>query len=163
MKVADVILGPFVVAIGIVALLAASMQPKPFFGGGYGGGFFPSIIGIGLVGAGLLLTWSGWRERAATPLLVLGDWVRSPRHIANVATVIGALLFYIFTSGWLGFILSGLIALFVTMLQFSRAFLLSLAISVIAILIVKVSFQDLLLVPLPWGVLEPYAGALTWR
>lgn len=167
MKVSDAILGPIVMAIGLIAIYASSLQPRPFFGSAYGGGFFPTIVGIGLVGGGLLLTLSGWRERHASgtaPRFVeMGGWVRSPRHVANVIVVIGALIFYIATSDWLGFLISGFIVVFVTMYQFSRALLVSLVIAIVTIVVAKLAFQDVLLVPLPWGLLEPYAGVLRWR
>jgi len=163
MKVSDIVLGPIVVALGVIALIASSMQPRPIFGGGYGGGFFPAIVGIGLVGTGLILSWNGWRERAAVPLVAFESWIHSRRHLANVAVVIAALLFYILTSSWLGFIITGFISLFVTMLQFTRAPLASFIVSVATIAVVKVTFQDMMLVPLPWGLLEAYAGVLTWR
>lgn len=41
MKVSDIIMGPIIIAIGAITLIAASMQPKPFFGSGYGGGCSP--------------------------------------------------------------------------------------------------------------------------
>ncbi|MCO5073661.1 MAG: tripartite tricarboxylate transporter TctB family protein [Rhizobiaceae bacterium] len=163
MKVSDLIMGPVIVGIGIIALVAATMQPKPFFGTGYGGGFFPSVIGYALVVAGLLLTLNGWRERAIQPLLVIGNWARSPRHIANAAVVLASLGFYIFFSTYLGFIIASFLVVFANLLQFTRAPGRSLVVAVLTILVVKVSFQDLLLVPLPWGLLEPYAGALSWR
>lgn len=163
MKVSDIILGPVVAAIGLIALYASSLQPKPFFGSSYGGGLFPSIVAIGLIGGGILLTLGSWRERAGTKLVEPGTWVRSPRHVANVLVVLGALVFYILTSSWLGFIISGFITVLVPLLQFTRAPLPSIVVSVITIAVVKIGFQDILLVPLPWGVLEPFAGVLRWR
>lgn len=163
MKVSDIIMGPIIIAIGAIALFASSMQPKPFFGSGYGGGLFPSIIGSGLVVAGLLLALNGWRERGVQPLLVMGNWVRSPRHIANAAVVLGAIAFYVLLSNYLGFVIAGFLVVFVTLLQFTRAPLPSLIVAAVTTLVVKVGFQDLLLVPLPWGLLEPYAGVLSWR
>lgn len=163
MKVSDIIMGPVVVGIGAIALVAASMQPKPFFGGGHGGGFFPSIVGSALIVAGILLTLNGWRDRAAQPLVVIGSWIRSPKHVANVAVVLGALLFYILFSDALGFIIAGFLTVFVTLLQFTRAPLRALAAAAVTTLVVKIGFQDMLLVPLPWGLLEPFAGVLTWR
>lgn len=163
MKVGDHIVGPVIAVIGAAILIAASQQPRPFFGGGYGGGFLPSILGSGLLVSGLVLGWTGWRARATSPLIEFGDWVESPRHIGNVAVVIGALIFYILTSDSLGFLLSGTIVLFVTLLQFTRHAIKSLLVSLIAIVVIKVMFQDILLVPLPWGILEDYAGVLTWR
>jgi len=163
MKVSDVILGPIVLAIGLMALYASTLQPKPFFGSAYGGGLFPSIIGIALICGGALLTLSGWRERAGARLVDFGNWISSPRHIANVLVVLGALLFYILTSNWLGFIISGFITVLAPLLQFTRAPVASLVVAVITIVVVKIGFQDILLVPLPWGLLEPYVGVLTWR
>lgn len=163
MKLSDILMGPIIVAIGIVALIAASVQPKPFFGTGYGGGLFPTVVGCGLLLAGVLLTLNGWKERASQPLVVIGGWVQSPRHIANAAVVLGVLVFYILFSKFLGFILAGFVVVFVTLLQFTRAPVRSLIVALVTTLVVKVGFQDVLLVPLPWGILEPYAGVLTWR
>lgn len=163
MKVSDLIMGPLIAALGVTVLVASSMQPKPVFGSAYGGGFFPSILGVALFVSGLILTTTGWRQRAATPLLVMGNWVESPRHVANTAIVLGALLFYILTSGALGFIISAGIAVLAMLLQFTRKPLLSAIVAVVTVIAAKLAFQDVLLVPLPWGILEPFAGVLTWR
>ncbi len=163
MKVSDIIMGPVIVGIGASVLIASTMQPKPFFGSGYGGGLFPSIVGTALILAGLTLTIDGWRRRSVQPLIVMGNWVRSPRHIANGAVVLGAIGFYILFSNTLGFIITGFLVVLATLLQFTRAPLPSLVVAVVTTLVVKLAFQDMLLVPLPWGVLQPYMGALTWR
>lgn len=163
MKVSDVILGPIVALIGAIALIASSMQPKPFFGGSYGGGFFPSIISVALIAAGGLLTLESIRSKSLRPLLQMGPWVHSPRHIANGGVVLGSLVFYILFSESLGFIIISVIVVFATLLQFTRAPLSSLIVALVATAVVKIGFQDLLLVPLPWGLLEPYAGVLTWK
>jgi len=163
MKVSDLILGPTIAALGAIVLVASSQQPKPVFGGSYGGGFFPSILGVVLIFCGLALAWTGWRKRADVPLLAMGNWVESPRHIGNVAVVLVTLLFYILTSGFLGFIVSAGLVCFALLWQFTRKPLMSLLIAVVTVIAAKSLFQDLLLVPLPWGFLEPYAGVLTWR
>ena len=163
MKVSDIILGPLVAAIGLIALYAASLQPKPFFGSAYGGGLFPSIVGMGLILGGALLTLSAWRARDGEALFKIGTWINSPRHVTNVVAVLGSLVFYIATSNWLGFIISGFITLLVPLVQFTRAPVMSIIVSVITIAVVKFGFQDILRVPLPWGILEPYAGVLRWR
>lgn len=163
MKVSDIIMGPVIAMIGLITLIAASMQPKPFFGTGYGGGLFPSIIGCGLVAAGSVLALNGWRQRGLQPLVVMGNWVRSPRHVANAATALGMILFYVLFSNYLGYMIAGFLVIFITLLQFTHAPLKSLAVAAVTTLVVKFGFQDLLLVPLPWGLLEPYAGVLSWR
>ena len=163
MKVSDIILGPIVMAIGIIALYASSLQPKPFFGSAYGGGLFPSLISFGLILGGGMLALSSWRENAGGRLFEVGDWVHSSRHVTNVAVVLGALTFYIAASSWLGFIIAGFTTMLIPLLQFTRSPLRSIVVSAITIAIVKIGFQDILLVPLPWGILEPYAGALRWR
>lgn len=163
MKVSDTILGPVVVVIGLVALYASSLQPRPFFGAAYGGGFFPSVVAVGLIGAGALLTLVGWRARAGQPLVAFGPWIRSPRHLGNVAVVLGSLVFYILASNRLGFVIAGFVVVFATMLQFSRAPVRSFMIAAATIVVGKFLFQDMLRVPLPWGVLEPWSGVLRWR
>ena len=163
MKVSDIIMGPIIAGIGILAIVAATMQPKPFFGTGYGGGFFPSIIGYALVVAGGLLLVNGWRQRDVQPLVVMGSWVRSPTHMANAAVVLGVLVFYILFSNFLGFVIAGFVVVFATLLQFTRSPVRSLILAGVTTLVVKFAFQDMLLVPLPWGLLEPYAGVLSWR
>lgn len=163
MKVSDIIMGPLLAALGVIVLVASSMQPKPVFGSAYGGGFFPSILGAVLLVTGVILATAGWRNRAATPLVVMGDWVESPRHVANTAIVLGALLFFILTSEALGFLISAVIAVLALLLQFTRKPMLSILVAVATVIVAKLAFQDVLLVPLPWGILEPFAGVLTWR
>jgi len=163
MKVGDHILGPVIALGGAAVMIAASQQPKPVFGSSMGGGFFPSLLGAGLILSGLVLGLGGWRRRNVAPMFRPGAWVGSPRHVANVATVIGGLILYIATSRTLGFMPAGTLVLFLTLWQFTRRPALSLLVSVISILVIKVMFQDMLRVPLPWGVLEPWAGPLTWR
>lgn len=163
MKVSDIILGSLVAGIGLIALIAASMQPKPFFGSGYGGGFFPSIVGVALVLAGAMLTLSSLRDKTVRPLVIMGDWVRSPRHVSNVAVVLASLVFYIFFSNALGFIVTSLLVMFATLVQFTRDPVRSAVVAAVTTIVVKIGFQDFLLVPLQWGILEQYAGALSWR
>lgn len=163
MKVSDLILGPIIAALAVIILVASSMQPKPVFGGAYGGGFFPTILGAVLLLCGLALTYTGWRKRASVPLLAMGNWVESPRHVANTIAVLGTLLFYILTSGFLGFIISAGLACFALLWQFTRRPVSSLVIALVTVIVAKWLFQDMLLVPLPWGFLEPFAGVLSWR
>ncbi|RUT28258.1 hypothetical protein EMQ25_16865 [Arsenicitalea aurantiaca] len=163
MKVSDLILGPVIALFGVLVMVAATLQPRPIFGSGYGGGFFPGFIGTGLLLAGLMLAWTGWRSRDTGPLLVMGAWARSPVHLANAATVIAALIVYILASGFLGFLITGAMVTFATLWQFTRQPVMSLAVTIVAVIVVKYIFQDLLLVPLPLGVLSPFAGILSWR
>src|SRR5258706_12532965 len=69
----------------------------------YGPAWFPGLIAIGLVICGSLLVLG--RLRAASPqaLAELPAWVRRPRAVAAVGSVIGGLLFYIFAADPLGF------------------------------------------------------------
>ena len=99
----------------------------------------------------------GLRRQAGQPWLAWDAWVRSPRHIAALAVLLGSVLFYIFAADALGFLPAAtliLLLLFVVLrVPVPRAVLLA----IVAALVIHFVFYKLLRVPLPWGVLAPYA------
>jgi putative tricarboxylic transport membrane protein len=156
MKLNDAIFGLVLLALGGIVLFAIQGFPK-IPGQSVGPALFPGIIAIGLCIAGALLVLRGVRERAGRPWLVWDDWVRSPRHIVALVVLLGSVVFYIAASNWLGFLPTAaliLMALFsVLRVPPGRAALLA----VVATLVIHFAFYKLLRVPLPWGVLTPYA------
>jgi putative tricarboxylic transport membrane protein len=90
------------------------------------------------------------------PLFGGGEWLRSGPHIINFLAVVGGLLLYIVASDWLGFILTSLLLLFVWLVLFRGGKpISSLAIALAVTLAVNYAFSQLLLVPLPLGLLQP--------
>lgn len=162
MKFNDAIVGLVVAIFGATIASLAWTFPKaqhiP-----YGPGFLPSILGIGLVICGLLLIVTGIVQRREQPLLALGAWASSPQHVIGFLLVLGSLGFYVLLADDIGHFACSVIILFALIGYLGRRPLQALVISVVASVVIQMFFVEVLLVPLPWGVLEPYAGWFTWR
>jgi len=155
-KLNDAIFGALLAALGALVLFAVQGFPK-IPGQPVGPALFPGLIATGLCICGLALMVRGWRSRAGQPWLAWDDWVRSPRHIAALAILLGGVVAYIAVADRLGFLPTAvmlLTALFVVLkVPPPRA----IVIAVLAALVIHFAFYKLLRVPLPWGVLTPFA------
>lgn len=156
MKVNDAVFGLALAALGGAVLIGVQGFPK-IPGQSVGPALFPGLIAVGLCICGVLLVVRGIRERERAPWIVWDDWVRSPRHVLALAVLLGSIVFYIAAAGWLGFLPTAAIIL---MSMFSvlrvppgRALLFAVS----ATLVIHFAFYKLLRVPLPWGLLTPYA------
>jgi putative tricarboxylic transport membrane protein len=155
-KFNDALIGAALAALGAVVLWHIQGFP-PMTGQKYGPAWFPGLIAIGLVACGGLLILGRLRAAAPQPLAQLPEWVRRPRAVAAVASVIGGLLFYIFAVDALGFHITAA-ALLLAWARFLGASLpLALPIAIGATVAIHLSFYKLLKVPLPWGVFERFA------
>ncbi|MDP3759435.1 MAG: tripartite tricarboxylate transporter TctB family protein [Ramlibacter sp.] len=156
MKVNDAVFGLVLAALGGAVLIGVQGFPK-IPGQSVGPALFPGLIAAGLCVCGVLLVLRGIRERARAPWVVWDDWVRSPRHVLALAVLLGSVVFYIAVAGWLGFLPTAAIILMsmfsVLRVPPARALLLA----VVATLVIHFAFYKLLRVPLPWGLLTPYA------
>ncbi len=155
MKLNDAIFGLLLLALGSAVLFAIQGFPK-IPGQPVGPALFPGLIASGLCICGVLLVARGLRQPRQA-WLVFDDWVRSGRHVAALLVLLGSVVFYIAAAERLGFFLTAgiiLLAMFrVLRVPWGRAVL----IAVVATLVVHFAFYKLLRVPLPWGVLTPYA------
>ena len=156
MRVNDAVFGFLLMALGAAVLWAVQGFPK-IPGQPVGPALFPGLIAVALCACGLLLVWRGLRERARQPWLAWDDWVRSPRHIAALAVLLGSIVFYIVAAQRLGFLPVAALILWALFTVLRVAPLRALLIAVVAALLVHLAFYKLLRVPLPWGVLTPYA------
>ncbi len=156
MKFNDALIGAALAALGVIVLWHIQGFP-PMTGQKYGPAWFPGLIAIGLVICGSLLVLG--RLRAASPqaLAELPAWVRRPRAVAAVGSVIGGLLFYIFAADSLGFHITACLLLLVWSRLLRASWLLALPMAIGATLVIHLSFYKLLKVPLPWGVFERFA------
>ena len=82
--------------------------------------------------------------------------MRSPRHIAALALVIGVNVFYILFVDVLGFIPTGVIYLAALFAVFGVRTRWILPLALLVTLAIHYSFYKLLRVPLPWGLLEGF-------
>jgi putative tricarboxylic transport membrane protein len=122
----------------------------------YGPALFPVLIGIGLLLTGVVLIVSGLARLRTEPLFSGGAWLRSGPHLINFLAIVGGLLLYILVSDRLGFILTSLLLLAGWLLLFRGGRpISSLAIALGVTLAVDYLFSELLLVPLPLGILQP--------
>ncbi|MGV3573301.1 MAG: tripartite tricarboxylate transporter TctB family protein [Ramlibacter sp.] len=153
MKLNDAVFGLLLTALGAGIVFGVQGFPK-IPGQPVGPALFPGLLACGLCVCGVLLMVNGWRARGTQAWLAWDDWVRSPRHVAALAVLLGSILLYIFAAERIGFLPLAILilaALF-TVLKVppGRAVL----IAVIAALVIHFAFYKLLRVPLPWGVLK---------
>ena len=152
MKFNDALLGIAFLALSVAVLVNIQSFPK-IPGQSIGPGAFPGLIAILLAGCSFALIWRGWRERETQHLVALGAWLRSPRHVANFAIAVGALVFYIVAADKLGFLICGALILLALFLALRIRPLLAIALALVLPVLIHLIFYKLLRVPLPWGVL----------
>ena len=156
MKVNDALWGLVLLVLGGAVLLAIQGYPK-IPGQPVGPALFPGLIAVGLCACGAILVFKGWRARRDAPWLEWEDWVRSPRHAVALAVLLGCIVFYIAAGTWLGFLPTAFLIL-LSMLRVLRVpWSRSLLIAAVATMVIHFAFYKLLRVPLPWGVLTPFA------
>ncbi|MES2633553.1 MAG: tripartite tricarboxylate transporter TctB family protein [Pseudomonadota bacterium] len=156
MKFNDAIFGLLFVALGGAVLFAVRGYPT-IPGQQVGPALFPGLIAVGLCVAGLILIVKGIKARAAHPWMEWEDWVRSPRHVAALAVLIGSIVFYIVAANWLGFLPTAFLILMAMLLVLRVRIGVALVVAVVATLVIHFAFYKLLRVPLPWGLLTPWA------
>ena len=159
MKCDDAIIGGLLLALAIAVVAYA--QTFPTLGGmAFGPDLFPTLIGTGLAICGLILIADGLLGRRTAPdrpWVSLAPVIRKPAIWSNAVVVLGALIFYITASGWLGFHLTGMIVVAAVMAKLGVRLPLVALFAILTPLTTHYVFYSLLRVPLPWGVLTPIA------
>jgi putative tricarboxylic transport membrane protein len=156
MRFNDAIFGVLLIAFAIAEIAYTRTFPS-LHGQAYGPDLFPILIGVGFLITGVILTVQGLALRAAAPLVEIGAWAADRRNAVNFALVLLALLFYIVASDWLGFILTAFLIMLVLLKSFGSGLVTALVIAALTTLGIHTLFARVLLVPLPWGVLQPVA------
>lgn len=152
MRIHDALSGLLLALLAVAILVTVSQYP-PIPGQNVGPSAFPGLVAILLLGCSLLLIWRGFRGERM-PLVAMGAWTRSTPHLINFLLVIASLLFYIFCSTFLGFIITGVLILAVLFYALGVRPVLVLPIAIIATLVIHTVFYKFLRVPLPWGLLQ---------
>lgn len=162
MKLNDALLGLVVALLGATIVLASRDFPQMAHFR-YGPGFFPTLLGSLLIASGAIMGLRGLRTAGRRPLVELAAWMRSARHATDGAAVILAVVLYNLTVERLGFVPTAFLLLLTLFLRLRRPPPEALILALVLTLTAHQAFVELLLVPLPWGVLEPWSGVLTWR
>ena len=156
MRFNDSVFGVVLIFFALAEITYTSTFPR-LHGQDYGPDLFPTIIGMGLMVFGGVLIARGWAQRATQPLIVVGDWAQDRNNVINVAILLGAIVFYIVFSNWLGFIPTALGIQSVLLIRLGSSLVLSIAVAAISTMLIHTLFAKVLLVPLPWGLLLPVA------
>jgi putative tricarboxylic transport membrane protein len=155
MKISDAVMGAMLLMLAAaIGIYVSGFPGMP--GQNYGAALFPGMIAAGLAACGALLLARG--VRAKTPAFEFAPWTREPALAANFALVCAALLFYIFVSESLGFMLTGALLLLALFLKLGVRLSTAIVVAPVAVLVIHLLFYKLLKVPLPWGVLGFMAG-----
>jgi putative tricarboxylic transport membrane protein len=156
MRINDAILGAVLLAFALViGLYAQSFPAIP--GQEYGASVFPTWIAIAIGGCSLVLIAGGIRHWAETGAVALASWARSGHHLRALAITVALVILYILVSTPLGFIPTTFITLTVLFVVLGVRLALAPVLAVLLTMAVHYGFYSLLKVPLPWGVLTPWA------
>ncbi|HVF63207.1 MAG TPA: tripartite tricarboxylate transporter TctB family protein [Casimicrobiaceae bacterium] len=156
MKINDAIIGTILAVLGAVVLVYVQRFPT-IPGQQYGPALFPGTIAAGLFICGVLLIASGLRHRAEARWVELGAWTRSPRHRRAALVLVLGVVAYIAFADVVGFLLLSPLLLIVWFLALGVRVGTSIIAAIVTTLAIWYAFYKLLRVPLPWGVLTPYA------
>jgi putative tricarboxylic transport membrane protein len=121
----------------------------------FGPAWFPGVIAAGLGICGALLIVAGVRRGA--PWLSLPEWIFRRRPFQGVAAVLGGLVFYIVAADKLGFHITGIALLAFWVRILGGSWRVAAVAAVVATVAIHLSFYKVLRIPLPWGLLEPWA------
>ena len=170
MKFNDAISGAVLLALALAILFNIQSFPK-IPGQNIGPAAFPGLLAGLLAVCAVLLIFKGLRSRRrvgpdpldasgiASPRewLAIGPWLRSPAQLRNFLVTVACLLFYVFASEWLGFILTSILILVLMFVTLGVRHRIVIPIAVAVTLVIHLVFYKGLRVPLPWGILMPLA------
>ncbi|MDO6730712.1 tripartite tricarboxylate transporter TctB family protein [Marinovum sp. 2_MG-2023] len=156
MRFNDAVPGCFLILFAIAEILYTRTFPQ-LHGQNFGPDLFPILIGGGLIICGGLLVFQGVATRRTVPLLTLGDWSKDRRTVVNLGLMIGSMVFYILFSGSLGFVVTSTLLMTLLLSRLGTALVPSIGIAVLVTMIIHTVFAKILLVPLPWGILQAIA------
>src|SRR3954451_13357652 len=106
MKLNDAVWGALLLALSAAVLFTIQGFPN-IPGQNIGPGAFPGLIATALAVCALILVVRGVRDlRAGGRLVVLGDWLRSPRHVGNFLLTCASIVFYLAAVERLGFLVT---------------------------------------------------------
>ena len=160
MKLNDAVWGAlFVLFAGAILVHVQGFPRIP--GQNVGPGLFPGSIAVGIAICGLILIARGVSARRArsegSQWVWLPPWLRSGPHLIAFVVLVGVNAFYLLAVDRLGFIITGFVYLLAFMwvlkVRLTRAIPIALAMT----FVIHYAFYKMLKVPLPWGVLTPFA------
>jgi putative tricarboxylic transport membrane protein len=155
MKFNDTITGAALLALALT-ILQTVMQYPVIPGQNIGPGAFPGLLAVLLAVCAVLLIIKGLKAKSHEAWVEIGGWVKSWFHLRNFLITVFGLLFYIYFSDRLGFLICATLLVGVMMWALEVRPKLIVPIAVITSLVIHFIFYKGLRVPLPWGILAPF-------
>ncbi|MET3506461.1 tripartite tricarboxylate transporter TctB family protein [Halalkalibacter oceani] len=146
MAIANFIFIAIVVTISLLVLVTTKSFPMGDYTVGFGPGFFPVITAMIMLGLSLLLIIQTIRTKDKSLFNMNMKALKFP------AILVGLLIIYSIMLEYVGFFLSTVMILTVTMIAFKTRLVKSLIISVVITALLYVGFKLVLKVPLPEGI-----------
>ena len=174
---------PVGVGLLVLALLiiwhVSGFPPAP--GQPYNAALFPGIAAGGLGLAAIALIISGMKQkderrkaalRKASEAAAKGpdldtltsakdtevlETAKVPSRLLAILLTAGSVGFYVLAANFLGFIITGMILLAALMWAYGVKTKVLIPVAIIGALVIHLAFYKLLSVPLPWGLLSPFA------
>lgn len=156
MKINDVLSGTLAGAFALAIFVGAQGFPK-IPGQNVGPKVFPVLIAAGLMLCAVMLIARGLRTLGSEQWVSLPDWVRNGRSAFGFLLVPLSLAFYVTAAEQLGFIPTAVLLLLAMFLTYGVRWRTALIVAPLGALCIHALFYKLLKVPLPWGILGPYA------
>lgn len=150
MRVHDFILGILIVIAGFVICSVAIEFPDQN-DGKPGPWLFPVVLSLIFTGCGILLTIRGALHLREHPLFAINKNITIP-GVFNIFVIIALVIFYIYFSEQLGFLITMEIVILGMMLILKTVWRKAIIVSACAVLAIYLIFAKGLLVPLPEGL-----------
>ncbi len=156
MKINEALIGLILGIFSIFVFLTAQTFPV-IPGQDFGAALFPKLIGAGLLLCSILLVIQGIRNRKTSAPMAMPAWLRHKPSVLRFLMIPASLVFYFEFADTLGFLVTAVILLFALFLVFKVRWPVAVAVALLGALVIHFMFYSILMVPLPWGVLETVA------
>ena len=154
MKFNDTLVGAALLALALTILQTVQQYPV-IPGQNIGPGAFPGLLAVLLAVCAVLLIIKGLKAKKREAWVEMGGWVKSWFHMRNFLITVACLLFYIYMSDKLGFLICATLILAVMFKALEVRTKLIFPIPLVTSFVIHFIFYKGLRVPLPWGVLMP--------
>jgi len=156
MKIHDSLNGALLLAFAIAVYWHTLGFPE-IPGDPVGPALFPRVIAIGMALCAIVLIVRGLASPGPGSWAEIPDWIRMPRLIVAFALVVlGLLVAYLFLDK-IGFLVLAPLLLTALMLVLQIRTVVAIPVAIGASFAIHAIFYKGLGVPLPWGLLEPWA------
>lgn len=163
MRINNMLIGLAAVVLGIFVFITGYRMPAlPHLR--FGPGFFPCLIGIGLVLTGLgLIAQRVFTSESRGPWFEAEPELRTSKAMIGLLLMLGGVVLYIVVSDDVGFLLTAGLILWINLWWFWRRPVAAIFLSLGTVLFIQIFFGSFMLVPLPMGLLESVQGVFSWK